>query len=33
MGLTHILFLVQRSQMISFEQHDNDTDPLGLCRF
>ena len=33
MGLTHRLFLAQRSQKMCFGQYDNDTDPLGLCPF
>ena len=33
MGLTHRLFLAQRSQKMCFGQYDNDTDPLGLCLF
>ena len=27
MGWTHLLFLVQRSQKMGVEQHDNGTDP------
>ena len=33
MGLTHRLFLGQRTQKMCFGQYDGDTDPLGLCLF